>query len=128
MRRLSTSDTAACDPVRHMLVRERLLVSCMRRGVSMAREGGSQQLTVTRQETASSYALAQKPCMPSTVDVLDSAHWESAQAWLYRSRHGRREAHALTRTALSMELEDVMQLDALPQLVSQRDGVRNLKP
>ena len=88
----------------------------------MAREGGSQQLTVTRQETASSYALAQKPCMPSTVDVLDSAHWESAQAWLYRSRHGRREAHALTRTALSMELEDVMQLDALPKLVSQRDA------
>ena len=110
-----------------MLVRERLLVSCMRRGVSMAREGGSQQLTVTRQETASSYALAQKPCMPSTVDVLDSAHWESAQAWLCRGTHGRREAHALTRTALSMELEDVMQLDALPQLVSQRDGVRKLK-
>ena len=90
----------------------------------MAREGGSQQLTVTRQETASSYALAQKPCMPSTVDVLDSAHWESAQAWLCRGTHGRREAHALTRTALSMELEDVMQLDALQKLVSENGDVR----
>ena len=90
----------------------------------MARQGGSQQLTVTRQETASSYALPQKPCMPSTFDVLDSAHWESAQAWLYRSTHGRREAHALTRTALSMELEDVMQLDALQKLVSENGDVR----
>ena len=51
--------------------------------------------------------------------------WLSTHAWLCRSRHGRREAHALTRTALSMELEDVMQLDALPQLVSQRDAMTN---